>query len=248
MNIKKCIFPILVFLFICISGCTSSTNTTKKEHANTVETTETPSPKVVKNNDMIEKKFISLHKIKSIDKMQFDYNKKHQLVNGEKLSRVEYGKDGLATQTTIYDSHGQIQYVYKYKYDKEGKRIETIRYDKNAKADKKYTYEYNEYGNKIRSDRYNMDNILEKYYLYKYDDEENLIEDLWYDKDGNLEYRIKNEYEDGKKTTSFSYNSDNNMIYKYDYHYDKNGDIIEEIRYNADGKELGIIQYVYVHY
>ena len=89
---------------------------------------------------------------------------------------------------------------------------------------------------------------MEKYYIYKYDDDRNLSEDLWYDKNGTLEYKVEYVYDSGRKTESRSYDENGNLVFKYIYFYDDKGNIIEEGKYNPEGKKAAVIQYVYRHF
>ena len=247
----KYIFIIIFILLpgFLISSCSSSKQTTKKIKKVSHKIIESPTPKVVKNNALLAREHTKKEKIKSIDKIRFDFDENEKPVNGEKLSRILYNKNGFPTKTIIFNSQGSTQYTYTYKYDVNGYRIQTIRADSNGTKDKKYTYEYNKFGNKIKSTRYNMNGIMEKYYLYKYDDSGNLTNELWFNFKGELEYRVNNIFNDeGEKIETDTYNPNNNLIAKYFYHYDSQNNIIEQVQYNEDDQKIGLIQFVYLYY
>ena len=188
MNIRALNFLIILLTagFI-LSSCSSS-----KESA-TQKRGEIQKP-ALKPIEEAEREFIKNEKIKSIDKISFDYDDSGKLINGEKQSTINYEPDGLMEETLIYGKNSQIDNIYKYSYDGKNFRIQTIRLTPDNKPDKKYTYEYNASGNKIKSVRYDLDGKMEKYYTYKYDDNQKLREEDWYDVSGKLEYKIEYEF------------------------------------------------------
>jgi hypothetical protein len=227
-------------------GCSSSVRTTSGETDKTKDKIVKPALKPIEE---IERELISKQHIKSIDKISFDYDPDGKLINGDKESTINYGPDGLLSETIIYGKNSQVDNIYKYDYDKNNRRIQTVRYTPDQKADKKYTYEYDKFGNKIKSVRYDLNGNMEKYYIYKYDDNKNLTEEDWYNADGKSEYRIENEYyESGQKKSSTTYNEDGRMLYRYKYKYDSKGNVIEEEKFNESNDPAGVIQYVYRYY
>ena len=240
--------PAILFIILFINGC-SPTSKLVKEGKPKVVNEEVPKLPVIKNLDLADRISIKSQKILSVDKVQFIYDSRGKLTNGQKISQSKYNPDGFMTSAVFYTKNDIVDQKYEYKYDKNGFRTETIRYDSKGKVDKKYVYEYNKFGNKEKASRYNNNGTLEKYYLYNYDDKGNLTDDLWYDKSGKLEFKIINHYNlNGLKIESLNYDSNNNFVSKSIFKYDKNGNIIDENRFDDDGNPTGIIQYVYKYY
>jgi hypothetical protein len=229
-------------VILLINGCSSGKEIKKENTEKKIEV------KKIENIDAVEREYIKENRIKDIEKVSFILDEKGDPVKGEKLSTVIYNPDGYETKTDIYNSKGQVEYVYNYDY-KNNLRVKTTRYTPDGKADKYYTYTYNTFENKIKSTRYNLSNDMDKYYTYEYDDNGNLIKETWFDKSGNEEYKIEYEYDvRGEKTTAKTYNKDEDLIYTYKFKYDKKGNIIEEEKYDSDGDKTGIIQYIYRYY
>ncbi len=243
----------LVFLAaaagILLAGC-SSTKRIVKEAKPEPKTEVKTRLNVIRNNDFEERNFIKSEHLKSVDKIEFDYNFWGNLGSPQKISRVSYDPNGFMTETVFFTKGGKVDQQYKYQYDQNGMRVSTVRYNGDGMADKTYKYEYNKFGNKIKASRYSMAGKLEKYYLYRYDANGNLIEELWYDADGKLEYTIDYTYNGGnKKTKAVSFNANGEQVGKSVYKYDAKGNIIEEDRFkDDDGSPSGIIQYVYKYY
>jgi len=232
----------LYIIILIINGC-SSGREVKKENEETNLTV-----KKIVNIAAAEREYIKENRIKDIDKVSFILDEDGKPVKGEKLSTISYNPDGYMKETDIYNSKGQVEYIYTYDY-KNDLRAKTTRYTQDGKADKYYTYTYNKFKNKIKSTRYNLGRDMDKYYTYEYDDSGNLIKENWFDKSGKEEYSIEYEYNDyGQKTAAKSYNENDELIYKYQFKYDNNGNIIEEEKYNSDGDKIGVIQYVYRYY
>jgi len=241
-------FARLLYLFgfyiiiLVINGCSSGREVKNENKSENIKV------KKIFNHAAEERKYIKENKIKEIEKVSFILDENGNPVKGEKLSTIRYNPDGFMTETDIYNSNGQVEYIYSYDYQN-NLRVKTTRYTKDGKADKYYTYDYNKYKNKTKSTRYNFSQDIDKYYTYDYDDSGNLIKENWYDKSGKEEYSVEYEYdENGHKRTAISYNEDEDLIYKYKFKYDSNGNIIEEEKYDSDGDKTGIIQYIYRYY
>jgi len=233
---------ILLAAGFILNSCSSSRETATHRRGEI----QKPPPKPIEE---AEREFIKDGKIKSIDKISFDYDDSGKLINGEKQSTINYEPDGLMEETLIYGKNSQVDNIYKYSYDGKNFRIQTIRLTPDNQPDKKYTYEYNESGNKIKSVRYDLDGKMEKYYIYQYGDDQKLKEEDWYDVSGKLEYKIKYEYNDyGKQKSATTYNGTDKMLYRYEFRYGPKGNVIEERRFDEDNKPIGVIQYVYKYY
>jgi hypothetical protein len=244
-KLSKCILVISVLYF---AGCSSSSETRYEQKSEEKDTKIEPVI-IAKTMEVRERELVKKLKISSVDRISFEYDSKGKLVNKGKLSTVKYDAKGFLIETISFDKNGRIQNRFEYKYDANGFRKESLRYNAQNKFDKKYTYEYDEVGNKIKSTRYDMNENAEKYYEYDYDSNLNLISDEWYDISGDLEFKIETSYDgDGNKTSSSSYDENGKLSYKYDFKYDDKNIIIEEHKFNASNKLVGIIQYLYKYY
>lgn len=236
------VFGIGLILLLC--SCSSSTETERDEKDIRYEVK--PEKKIV-NTDAAEREYIRSSKINSIEKVNFNLDSEGKPVGSEKQSTLKYNSKGFLTETIIYDDEGKIKYRFTYDYDKEGNRTKTSRYT-NGTFTNYYTYEYNEYGNKSKAYRFSDDGEPEEYYIYEYDNDGNLTEEEWFSADGKEVYSIENDYDGDRKTRSYTYDENGNLIYEYLFRYDEKGNIIEEIKYDNSGMQTGIIQYIYKYY
>jgi len=245
---QKSSLLLIIFITLILAGC-ASREVTKEKEAKKEFKPEIPVPPKVLNFDMKERVYAKTNRIKSIDKVRFDYDRSGKLVPKGKVSTINYDVNGFLTGTIIYSKNSDIEDSYTYKYDDKGVRTETYRSEVSGGLKNKYTYEYDKTGNKIKSVRFDLHDKIEKYYLYKYDSNNNLLEDDWFDKSGKPEYRIVNKYSpDSRKEVSFTYGGNENLISSYKYKYDYKGNIVEEAQFDEKGKPVGIIQYVYIYY
>lgn len=241
-------YSVLIFLVIVASflfqSCSSSVETEGEEEKIRYE--DKPE-KIVRNLDLAERKFISSLKINSIEKVSFNLNSEGKPLNNKKLSTQIYDRNGFLTETIIYNNEGKVEYKYTYDYNNNGMRIKTTRYS-DGKTTNYYKYDYNEFGNKMKAYRYDTSGNLEEYYIYEYDGDGNLVEEEWFSTSGEEIYSIENDYDNGVKTHSYTYDENGDLIYKYFFRYDEKGNIVEEIKYDNDGIQTGVIQYVYKYY
>ena len=244
---KKQIFIYFVSLIVlCLFfSCSSTTEVEKNEKE--VRYKSKPE-KVIKSLDLVEREFISTSKIKTIEKVSFELTPAGKPINGEKYLTQNYNPKGFLIETITYNSDGTIQYKYNYTYDNNGTRIKTTRYDSSGKMTNYYKYDYNEFGNKVKAYSYVLDGNLEEYYTYEYDGDGNLIEEKWFSPLGDEVYNIETDYDNGIKTHTYTYDENGDLIYEYVFRYDEKGNIIEETKYNSNGLQVGIIQYVYKYH
>jgi hypothetical protein len=231
-------------LLLFFYSCSSSTEAERNGEDVRYEKPE----KVIKNIEFDERNYISLSKIKTIEKISFELTPKGKPVNGEKLVTQNYNQDGFLIETIAYNKDASIQYKYKYEYDNNGVRVRTKRYNSSGKMVSYYKYDYNKFGNKTRAYRYDPNGRLEEYYVYNYDGEGNLTEEEWFSASGEEIYNVETDYDNSTKTRTYTYDEDGNLIYEYVFRYDGKGNILEESKYNNSNTQVGIIQYVYKHY
>ncbi len=125
----------------------------------------------------------------------------------------EYDENNHITKTINYDvSNGKltnaISYYELHKCYEDGKIAESHFYLHGKEFMSIYKYQYDENGNKIRRDSYSPEGEFEFYTIYEYDEEGNLIYETLFDKDG---YKLSHT------------------------EYNKNGDVIKEIKYEHKG-------------
>ncbi len=234
---------LIVGLTIALQSCSSSVETEKKEKVRYEDKTI----KTVKNMELLEREYIKSLKIKSIEKINFNLNAEGKPLKNQKLSTQTFNSDGFLVETIVYDDQGKIEYKYSYDYDKTGKKIKASRYT-DGKIVQYFTYEYNEYGNKVKAERFSSSGVPEEYYIYYYNGEGNLIEEEWFSASGIKTYSVENEFDNNLKTESKTYDENDDLINKYISRYDDKKNIIEEIKYDSDGLQTGVIQYVYKYF
>jgi len=242
--IRKIIISSVPCILLIFQSCSSSVETESRE-----EVREVSKPAVkVKNIEAAEREYIKSSQIRSIEKIDFSINAAGKPLNSRKLSAQNFDRKGFLTNTFIYDKKGDVEYRYSYEYDKNENRIKTTRKNSDGRVVNYFTYEYNEHNNKVRAKRFNPDGILEEYYEYNYDSDGNLSSEDWYSADGNEVYRIENEYENNRKAESKTFDENGNLVYRYIFKYDDRGNIVEEVKYDKDDKQAGIIQYIYKYF
>lgn len=234
----------LSLLFVQVfSGCSSSTDTYDKENVRYEKKTD----KIV-NIDLAEREYISLSKINLIEKISFDLASAGTPSKGKKLSTQKYNSRGFLIETIMYDNDGNIQQKFSYEYDKNGVRTNTTRFNSAGQPVNIFKYDYNMYGNKTKAYRYDLNEKLIEYYIYIYDNRSNLLEEVWYNIKDEKIYRLENKYYNDRKIETCTFDERSRILYKYVYKYDNNGNIIEELKYDSYGDQVGIIQYVYKYF
>ena len=130
----------------------------------------------------------------------------------------KYDDKGNVTETTCYDSEGNMAWKYIYKYDKNDNELEWSSYESDGSLSSKIVREYDNRGNKIESRLYGPKNKEVSKSIYKYDEKNNMIECI----------------RDSRKR-------ENKEIYEYD----NNGNCIECIRYFYGNESKDIYEYVF---
>ncbi|MBR5858294.1 MAG: hypothetical protein IKZ05_00075, partial [Clostridia bacterium] len=127
------------------------------------------------------------------------------------------------------------------------KRIITT-YNANKKIVIKHEYVYNESGDIILQTTYDsQDNIVIKY-EWAYDEQGNVIHEIEYKIDGSINCKAEYEYtynEFDKILLCIKRDTEGNIVNKNEHSYDKNGNKIQTVVYDAIRKTSCTIQYVY---
>ncbi len=240
------LFPVMFFISSCSSG-KPAVEEEKKTTETAKEVVKDPTRKLL-FYEIREREYIRSAHIKSVEKLAFSYDRKKKPVPEGKLSTITYNDKGVITKTLNYGSNSEISSTFDYLYSNDTVRVESRKYSPVGELENIFKYEYDDDGYKIKSSRYGPSGVLEKYYTYEYDDTGNLIKENWYDASGAKEFSILYRYENNKRSETVSYDGGDNIVSKYLYKYDDEGNIVEEIKYDADGKEVGFIQYIYSYY
>lgn len=158
--------------------------------------------------------------------------------NIRSLKLYEYDDNDNKTEEREYYNSGNIRFKSTYSYSNEGRDVEV----------KYWNYQHNgDYVSNVKTLKYNNNHDLiefnhtRKKIIYKYDNQNNLVEELSYRPDGNLFSKITYTYDkQGIVNEMIVDNSEDTFrngrtLFKHN----NQGDFIEIIRYDADGK-LGI--------
>jgi len=155
---------------------------------------------------------------------------KNYSVRNEELSyrqNIEYNEKGQKILENRYNGSEYLKLIYKYndngKQDKilKKKRIAGNKYE----LQEKRLFSHN--GNTTTVKVVDADGELVKKFINKYDDQGHLIKFTEYSPDGEKIKTIATKYnEDGKKTQEEKYQK-GNFIYKKDFRYDKDGNLVE---------------------
>jgi hypothetical protein len=239
--IHNSLILLLLISALMLSGCASSG-----------VSEETPryerKPDRIVNVELAEREYIRSSKIHSIEKINFELDSKGIPVKAGKISTQKFDRNGMPEETITYDRSDNVQSKFLYEYNDRGVRITTSRFNSAGQPVNIFKYDYNNHGNKIKTYKYDLNNNLQEYYIYNYDNRSNLIEEIWYNAEGKRIYRIEHSYNHDKKSHTFTYDEKGGLLFKYVYKYDRAGNIIEEVKFDNYGDQVGVIQYIYKYY
>lgn len=175
-----------------------------------------------------------------------------------------YNKKGKCVEMNEYDCDHVLFFRYRFKYDRWGHQIEEQRYTPKGGVDQTQSRRYDEKGQEVehrmrKGERaegieYQYDEaghiIEEKHlrngevtscYTYQYDDKENLILDQQQHKDGTLlvsRYQYRYDSQD-RIIDELVMNADNKVENHYTFAYDDFGNRTQNCQYLPDGTFLG---------
>lgn len=188
-------------------------------------------------------------------------------VNGNLLSAINCDSDGLGYGGSSYEynAFGNVVRWYsllhtsngEYVYDANGNRIKEIRYDED-RVDSWTEYEYDANGNQIKEISYYSDGSVSGWHEYEYDANGDLTKDAdyfippYYNSDGSAGEWVVYEYE-----YEYVYDANGNLIEEVSsgpkgtsstrYEYDINRNLIKEVRYGSDGYAGSRTEYEYAY-
>ncbi len=166
--------------------------------------------------------------------VSYDYGNDNLFIVFEEVP--EYDEDGNKIMAVSYDENGNVTGKTEYQYDEDGNNIMAVSYDENGNVTGKTEYQYDKKGNMIRLVNYKDGRVIIDN-KYEYDKNGNMT--YWgdYDLDGNVNEERKYEYEYDKygniKIQKVYYGD---TKYRYEYEYDKNGIKTLKTCYNENGK------------
>lgn len=155
------------------------------------------------------------------------YEKKtEKIINIEVVEReyISSSKINLIDKINFeLDSKGKPQKGEKLstqKYDKNGYLTETVTYNADGTIQSRFSYEYNNRGVRTVTTRFNSAGLPINIFKYDYN-------------------------EHGNKTKAYRYDLNENLLEYYVYNYDNQSNVIEEIWFDATGKNIFTIEHKY---
>lgn len=246
MNVVQKFIAIAIVLYFW--GCSASVNETVKEKE-VVKSSEVKSEIEFRNPETEERLHIKENQIKSIDKLEFQFDADGNTGSPLKLATLTYDENGFLSETINYNSDGSEENLFAYEYDSSGTRLSSKRYDLQNRLQKIFLYEYDKRGLKVRVNRTNVSGQIEKYYKYEYDKTGKLLKESWFNSDGSKEFEIEYSYNSsGQKIEANSFSFIGGDDYRYQLRYDVKGNLVEEIKQDDNGEKISVIQYIYKYY
>jgi hypothetical protein len=190
---------------------------------------------------------------------------------GHKTEETLFGTDGIHRKTfnqsgqpikDVHEMNGKLYQTALHTYNEQGGPLEFITLNADNSVAHRHIYKYNDNGQQVESSFYvsrNGKEILFSRTAVTYDDKvhtvvngikySNLLSSIEYDGEGNIKRKYVNTYnEQGKMTESITeYTEPEKQKYnsRHTQKYNKQGDCIEHIFYNADGSIKNEYHYTY---
>ena len=186
---------------------------------------------------------------------------------GNRVKRVDFGRDGSAAQTIVYNYDAEGRHTgyedyasglstprkHVYLLDQQGNRAEYKIVQPNGSAgDERYVYKYDANGKKIAEELYYKTSLISRN-ENSYDAQGRLISQTSYNPDGSVSARIRISFAaDGKPLERIRHDGDL-MTYRVRYAYDAKGKLTEvettgsyvETDANLEGHITGKVVYIY---
>lgn len=237
MRHQQIFISLIIFALLVNFACSSSSGSFRGDKEKTENTALVSPEKIVRD-------LYSALDIRSVNKTEFIFDEQGKLSGYRKLSDAEFNKKGYQTGFITYDEDSFPEYTFTYEYNKDGRRLKSNCF-MGQKLIRYYKYLYDDYGFRLKTECFNQDGFLIEYYIYEYDDEGRLINEKWFDKNGKIFQRVEYEYDGFKKNIIRTFDGNNDLIYRYEMKYDNNNLLIEELKFDDSGRNVGVIQYIY---
>ena len=159
----------------------------------------------------------------------------------------EYDGAGNKMKSISYYADKGINGRDEYAYDSAGNRVKWIHYNADDSIFDTEEYEYDSIGNLTKTIGYNGHRDITRRIEYEYDNVGNLLGWIQYNGyDNDYDIRAKYEYDNAGKQTEFtSYDTDGNVVDRYEYKYDSKGNLTEEINCGNNGSTYFRTEYEY---
>ena len=186
---------------------------------------------------------------------------------GNRVKRVDFGRDGSAAQTIVYNYDAEGRHTgyedytsglstprkHVYLLDQQGNRSEyKIVQPNGSAADERYVYKYDANGNKVAEELYHKTSLISRN-ENSYDNQGRLISQTIYNPDDSVAARIRVAFSpEGKPLERIRHDVDL-LTYRVRYAYDAKGRLVEvettgsyvESDSNSEGHVTGKVVYVY---
>lgn len=190
-------------------------------------------------NKVTESEKIKASKIKCKTELHYLYKFGKPQGNGEKKNTIMYNTKGKATGRIFYKGDGLVLYKDTYKYDDKGNLIEEETKNPNGTIASKVVNRYDEKGNKIEDVTYKADGSISYKNTHKFDEQGHEIEQMYYEYykgNGTLGNRSVRIYYTNGNCEETVYDKNDAVLAKTSIKTDEKGNIIEQLKYNPDGK------------
>lgn len=163
------------------------------------------------------------------------------------MSRDEYAynEQGLVTESRSYEGSTEYTSRVEYTYDDFGNKTlaKRINYDEILLCREKFEYTYDGQGNilTIHMQRMQWSSLLDRLYIYDYDSDGRIAEEWEY----SLAEKDLVCTEMGFVVTDVKTDSNGILLWRYEYDYDEQGNVLEKRIYRSDGELEGYYEYVY---
>lgn len=194
----------------------------------------------------------------------------HYGIHEQLTSRWEYAYDeqGKIISELQYRDDDVLRTRTEYVYDEQGLVAEKWDHDEKTGDVWREVFTYDDFHNNTSRKRYNTDGILQSRsaYEYTYDGQGNILTmrmnwpalgDKLYIYDYNDDGRISEEWEYslmekapvltemGFEVTDVKTDDNGILLWRYEYDYDEQGNVLQKRRYRSDGELESYLEYVY---
>lgn len=171
--------------------------------------------------------------LKKYDYVLKDMNSEEFELKGRIYSRTEYDEEGRTVAEIRYDENGDIEEHYAYEYNEKGVRTAEKSFDESGELIDHMEYKVDPDGKILLAWKHYADGSKDTF-SYRYDKEGNLVEKEVSTDEDELEQRERFGYENGKQVLHETWGEDNELTYRKETIYDGQGNVKQELRWNAE--------------